>query len=165
MEERTVRDCDALLRQVAEELRGLKIPISDKIDPHVAINDRAVARFGCCKYQGGRCVIELARRVAEGPEESCRSVLAHELIHTCYGCRDHGKRWRAYAARAGEALGYRIERVSTSEELGVAEARAPKYLLRCTECGQEFPRVRASRLTQCPERYRCRCGGRLERIF
>lgn len=45
------RDLDALLAEIVAQLRGLKIPLSDRIAPHVEVNDRAVARFGCCKYQ------------------------------------------------------------------------------------------------------------------
>ena len=139
------RDLDALLVEIMAQLKRLKIPLSDRIVPHVEVNDRAVARFGCCKYRDGQYTIEVARRVAQGPEQSLRETLAHELLHTCYGCRNHGKRWKLYAQRAGEA-------------------RACRYLLRCTVCGAQFKRFRTSPLVEHPERYRCRCGGRLERV-
>lgn len=158
-------DCDKLLREVAEEARALGIPLADRVDAHVRINRRAVTRFGCCKYQEGGFVIEVAQKVAEGPERSCRETLAHELLHTCWGCRNHGKRWKAYAQRMNEAYGYRIARTSSNQQLGVAETRPCKYLFRCQDCGTEFRRYRASRMTQCPERYRCRCGGRLIRVL
>lgn len=158
------RDLDVLLAEVAAQLRAVKIPLADGIAPHVEINDRAVARFGCCKYRDGRYTIEVARRVALGPEQSLRETLAHELLHTCHGCRNHGKRWKMYAQRAGEVYGYRIARSATEEELGVGEARACRYLLRCTACGAQFKRFRTSALVEHPERYRCRCGGRLERV-
>jgi predicted SprT family Zn-dependent metalloprotease len=63
-----------------------------------------------------------------------------------------------------EAYGYHIARLSTNEEMGVEEARPYRYLLRCEGCGMEFKRYRASPLTEHPERYRCRCGGRLIRV-
>lgn len=158
------RDLDGMLAQVTAQLRALKIPLSDRVDPRVEVNDRAVARFGCCKYREGRYTIEVAGRVARGPEQSLWETLAHELLHTCYGCRNHGKRWKLYAQRVGEAYGYRIARSATEEELGVEEARPCRYLLRCTACGVQFKRFRTSPLVEHPERYRCRCGGRLERI-
>lgn len=160
-----MNDCDALLREVLEEARALKIPVSEKISSHVEINDRAVSRFGCCKYKEGRNTIEVARRVAEGPEESCRAVLAHEILHTCWGCRNHGKRWSEYARRMGETYGYVICRATTDEALRVKKAGECRYLLRCQRCGAEFRRFRASALTRYPERYRCRCGGKLTRVF
>ncbi len=156
-----MNDCDALLQAVMRQADALGIPFSKAIDPHVVINRRAATRFGCCRYQGGRYTIEVAERIAQGPEMSCRETLAHELLHTCYGCRNHGKRWRSYAQRMNGAYGYRIERVTTAVSLGVQEVRPPRYILRCQSCEAEFPRFRASRLTRCPELYRCRCGGRL----
>lgn len=154
-------DCDGLLRRVMTEAAALKIPYSDRVDPHVKVNSRAVSRFGCCKYRDGYYTIEVAKRVAEGPERTCRAVLAHELLHTCYGCRNHGKRWKGYAERMEQAYGYIIKRTSTDEELGVEQTGAYRYLLQCGSCGLEFRRYRASALTRHPERYRCKCGGRI----
>lgn len=158
-----MNDCDALLREAIEQARALGIPLSGNIDPHVRVNSRAVTRFGCCKYEVGRQIIEVALRVAEGPEKSCRETLAHEVLHTCWGCRNHGKRWKGYAQRMNLSYGYHISRASTNEKMGVREERPYKYLLRCESCGAEFKRFRASALTRDPERYRCRCGGRIKR--
>lgn len=160
-----MNDCDALLRQVLLQAAGLRIPVSERIHPHVRVNRRAVNRFGCCRYEKGIYYIEVALRIAEGPEQSCREVLAHEALHTCYGCRNHGKRWREYARRMGEAYGYEIHRTATNEGLGVEEARPCRYILRCESCGMEFHRFRASPLTRQPEKYRCKCGGKLVRVF
>lgn len=159
-----MNDCDALLREVMAQADGLGIPYSKETDPHVVINRRAVTRYGCCKYQEGRFTIEVAERVALGAEAGCRETLAHELLHTCYGCRNHGKRWKGYAERMNRAYGYHITRVTTDASIGAQGVRVPRYLLRCQKCGAEFRRFRASPLTRNPERYRCRCGGRLMRI-
>lgn len=156
-----LHDCDALLGEVMEEAGRLGIPFSPKIEPKVGINTRAVTRFGCCKLRQGTYYIEVARTVAEGPEKSCREVLAHELLHTCPGCRNHGTKWKDYASRMNRAYGYAIRRVTTNASLGVQGVREPKYVLRCERCGAEIPRFRASALTRHPERYRCRCGGAL----
>lgn len=156
-----MNDCDALLREIVEQALALGIPLSKDIDPHVQINSRAVTRFGCCKYEKGRYMIEVALRVAQGPERSCREILAHEALHTCWGCRNHGKRWKEYARRMNLACDYHISRTSTDEEMGIAAQRPYQYLLRCEKCGAEFKRLRASALTRTPERYRCRCGGRI----
>lgn len=157
-----MNDCDGLLKEVIAQALALGLPVSESVDPHVEINNRAVARFGCCKWVRGRQIIEVAGRVARGPEKSCREILAHEVLHTCRGCRNHGKRWKEYARRMNEAYGYHISRTSTNGELGVEEERPFKYLLRCERCGAEFRRMRASNLTKHPQRYRCRCGGRLK---
>ncbi len=160
-----MNDCDMLLREVILQAAALKIPVSERIEPHVTVNRRAVNRFGCCKYQKGKFYIEVALRVAEGPEESCRATIAHEVLHTCYGCRNHGKRWKEYARRMNRTYGYHISRTSTNEEMGVEEERPCKYLLRCEKCGAEFKRFRASALTREPGKYRCKCGGRIGRLM
>ena len=160
-----MNEFDALLARAVEQARALGIPVSARISPRVAVNRRAVTRFGCCIRRGGEYVIELSERLLEAEERACMQTLAHEVLHTCPGCRDHGRRWKEYAGRMNAAYGYHITRTSTNEELGLAEQRPPKYILRCTACGAQFKRLRASPLTRHPERYRCRCGGRLERIL
>ena len=90
-------------------------------------------------------------------------TLAHEVLHTCPGCRNHGALWKEYAARMNGAYGYAISRTGTREALGVADVRPVRYRLVCERCGQEFCRSRRSPLVDHPERYRCRCGGVLRR--
>lgn len=159
-----MNDCDRLMAETAEQARKLGIPISEQIEPHVRINRRAVNRLGCCRRQGGGYIIELAARVAEGTEESCRETLAHELLHTCLGCQNHGARWKEYARRMNKAYGYKIKRVATETTAEGIQPRPFKYIVRCEKCGAELGRYRASPLTRHPERYRCRCGGKLQRI-
>ena len=157
-----MNDFDALLRVVADQARAIGIPIAANIDSHVTVNRRAATRFGCCRYQGS-FVIELSHRLLDAPEESCRLTLAHELLHTCPGCRNHGAKWKTYARKMNAAYGYHIARTGSNEAMGVA-GKPAKYLLRCADCGAEFPRLRASRLTEHPERYHCKCGGVLVRV-
>ena len=156
---------DALMAQVAEEIRSLGIPISGRIDPRVAVNRRAVTRFGCCRREpGGGYRIELAAALLEADERLCRQTLAHELLHTCPGCRNHGDLWRSYARRMNAAFGYAVARTGSREELGAEPPRPAPYLVVCRRCGREFRRFRASALVQHPERYRCGCGGMLDRM-
>ena len=159
-----MNDFDTLLAQVIAQARAVQIPVSDRIAPHVAVNRRAVSRFGCCrKSRAGYC-IELVEGLLWAEEAACRQTLAHEVLHTCPGCRDHGPLWRSYAQRMNEAWGYRIARTGSREELGVEPPRAAPHLVVCRRCGRRFERFRASALVQQPERYRCRCGGTLYRV-
>lgn len=156
-------DVNCLLHAVASEARAAGIPISDKISPRVQINRRATGRFGACiRRPDGSFVIELSDRLVTAPELSCRQTLAHELLHTCYGCQNHKKRWHTYADKMNEAYGYRIMRTDTPEALGVEMDKSEKYVAVCVACGMEFPRTRRSRLISHPEYYRCsKCGGKL----
>ena len=153
---------DKLLAQVLEQARSVGVPVSDHIDPHVKINRRAVTRFGCCTRQkDGSFTIELTHRLLEAADPACLQTLAHEALHTCPGCRNHGALWRSYAGRMNAAFGYAISRTGTCGELGVPDLRPVRHLVVRTRCGQEFPRTKASPLVLHPERYRCKCGGTL----
>jgi predicted SprT family Zn-dependent metalloprotease len=151
-----------LLREVIAEARALNIPVSSQIAPNVVINTRATARFGCCVKKGDRYIIELSDKLVNAPESSCRQTLAHEILHTCYGCRNHGPRWKQYAEKMNAAYGYHISRTGTHEALGIANTIPVKYVLVCQKCGAELKRTRMSNLVRYPERYRCKCGGTLK---
>ena len=59
------------------------------------------------------------------------------------------------------AFGYAIGRTGTAEELGVQVRREARYKLVCERCGAELTRLPKSPLIAHPDRYRCRCGGKL----
>lgn len=155
-------DVDALLAQVTAQARAVKIPISPAICPRVALNSRATGRFGCCIRKNGSFTIELSSRMLAAEEKAVMQTLAHEVLHTCYGCSNHGARWKGYAARMNAAYGYDIERTDSCEKLGVPDTRKVRYIVACTKCGAQFTRSKRSPLVDHPERYRCRCGGGLE---
>lgn len=160
-----MNEFDALLARAVEQARALGIPVSARISPRVAVNRRAVTRFGCCIRRGGEYVIELSERLLEAEERACMQTLAHEVLHTCPGCRNHGPRWKAYAAQMNAAYGYAISRTGTCQQLGVEDTRTIRHLVVCTRCGRQFPRTRLSPLVAHPERYRCTCGGSLRRAY
>lgn len=47
-----MNEFDALLARAVEQARALGIPVSARISPRVAVNRRAVTRFGCCIRPG-----------------------------------------------------------------------------------------------------------------
>ncbi len=162
-----MNDFDRLMQEVRTEMKRLKIPVSPNIDPVVRVNRRAKTRFGMCIRVKDRFTIELSEVLLEAPERSCRQTLAHELIHTCRGCQNHGKTFIRYAEKMNRAYGYDIKRCHSPEEMGLtAESIAKKvnYIVRCTKCGTEIQRTRYSSVIADPSRYRCRCGGQLRRI-
>ena len=158
----TQGELDKLLSRVLAQARAVKIPVSEHICPQVRLNRRARTRFGCCIRQSGAYLIELSARLAEnGSEDAIMQVLAHEALHTCYGCSNHGKRWKSYAAKMNAAYGYDISRTVKFEDLGLEDDRPARYWVVCTKCGRRTARMKRSALVDHPERYRCRCGGAL----
>ena len=68
-----MNEFDDLLARAVEQARALGIPVSARISPRVAVNRRAVTRFGCCIRRGGEYVIELSERLLEAEERRvCR---------------------------------------------------------------------------------------------
>lgn len=154
---------DEMLRRVLDEARVAGVPVSADIHSQVRLNARAKKRYGCCRRQGNAYVIELSAVLQNAAEKDVRAVLAHEVLHTCRGCMNHGEAWKRYAARMTERYGYALCR--TGDIAGVPKPSAPpvRYAVQCTGCGAMFLRTRLSKLVLHPERYRCRCGGALRR--
>ena len=87
---------------------------------------------------------------------------AHEVLHTCPGCANHGPAWKGWAAQMNRAYGYCIQTTDTHQALGLVDQRPVRYLVVCSRCGQRLSRMKRSPLVDHPERYRCPCGGVLE---
>ena len=156
-----MNDLNALLQVVLAQARAEGIPVSPHISPAVSLNRRATGRFGRCLRKGEQFTIELSERFLAAPRMACLQTLAHEVLHTCRGCANHGKRWKEYAQRMNRAYGYHISRTDTCQALGVPDISRVNYVLVCRSCGARIPRARRSKLVQHPEHYRCRCGGML----
>lgn len=154
-------DFDKLLKSVISEARTIGVPVSDKIEPRVKINSRAVRRFGRCVLSNGKYTIELSSMLIDAPERSCRQTIAHEIIHTCPGCMDHGKIFRRYAEMMNNAYGYSVSRTGSREEMGIPDEENYRFAIICQKCGKKILRLRRSSITDDPSRYRCECGGRL----
>lgn len=167
------QNLDVLLAEMTTKLKQAGIPVSDKIAPAVIINRRAKKRLGCCIYREGLYTIEISSLLVDEKKYSgvlaggsrpslLEETMAHELLHTCPGCRNHGKLWKQYAAAVNCSYGYAIRRtVETGDNPEINEA---KYILLCRQCGREIKRQRLSKAVKYPARYRCACGGRLKRV-
>ena len=152
---------NVLLARVIRMAEEVNIPVSRSIRPQVAVNRRAKTRFGCCRRVAGEYQIEISAMVLEAQEDMVCRVLAHEVLHTCRGCANHGGRWQGYAKRMNDAYGLGIVRADSFDGLGLADDRPVRYWVECTSCGQRMGRMKRSSLVDHPERYRCRCGGTL----
>lgn len=152
---------NGLLARVIGQAKDAGIPVSPYIDPEVRVNRRARSRFGCCVQKNGRYYIEVAEQLLGAAEEAVCQVLAHEVLHSCRGCANHGLKWKEYAGRMNRQYGYAVARTDSFEKLGLTDQRPVKYLVICQSCGRQMSRMKRSPLVEHPERYRCRCGGTL----
>lgn len=155
-----------MLLEVIEEARELKIPVPSNIYPELIVNKRAKKRFGCCKHIDGICKIEISSFVLAAEENKIRNVVAHEVLHACPGCSNHGDLWKKYAGLMNRIYGYNIKRTSSFEEMGlennVSKPPTIKYIMKCRKCGKEFPRQRFTCVMKKINAYRCPCGGKLD---
>lgn len=159
-------DINNLFEQVKHEARELDIPVPENIIEEVFINKRPKKRFGCCHYKDGKFLIEISEFILKCSEDIVRGVLAHELLHTCKNCRDHGSTWKKYAGMMNEAYGYSIKRVSSFRDMGIDKQKETyedriKYIIKCNKCGKEYHRQRFTCVMKKINAYRCQCGGEL----
>ena len=152
-----------LVKEVKEKLKKIDIPVSGDIEK-VVINKRAKKRLGACKKvikPGNRAVfvIEISSILLNCKDDEICSVIAHELIHTCKDCFNHGKKWKEYAGRANSAYAYNIKRLANLENIKYENDSKMEYIVKCKNCGTVYKRVRMCPLIKNPERYRCgKCG-------
>lgn len=162
---------EQLLEKCRELLQSEKIPVCEGIIG-LKINDGIRSRFGSCrKVQGVKKMnpefeIEISGRMMNADDRAIETVLLHELIHTCYGCMNHGKRWKQYAGKLNQKYGYEIKPSSRYEAFGLKDPGSREeihYRIVCMNCGMEITRKRRCPLVVNTDRYRCgKCGGKLE---
>jgi len=152
-----------ILEVVINEAQEVNIPVSFYINREVKINTRAKKRMGCCLKKGNEYIIEISSFVIDCEEKLIKEILAHEIIHTCDGCFNHGSLWKTYVKRMNYIYGYNIKTRSSSEDLGkkYKENINYKYVIKCEKCGKEIYRLKKSKLVTQTKYYRCKCGGKL----
>ena len=138
------------------------------------VNTRAKSRWGqCCVVPNGYSInINIALLDEESSINGLKEVIIHELLHTCDGCMNHGKKWKMLASKVNGVYGYNVKRAQSASEIGVSpeyerlinarREESIKYVIVCTECGKKYRRKRMCGVVKNPENYACGyCGGSL----
>jgi len=151
-----------LLQEVILEAKQLNIPISQNIDPNVIINTRA-KRFGRCSRKADKFIIELSSIFEKAEDKMAKQTLAHEILHTCPDCLNHQTQWKSHVSKMNRAYGYNIERTNSCQNIGVERdiSKNAKYTIECQKCHTKSYKDRISGVIRNPEKYHCKCGGRL----
>lgn len=147
----------SLFSEVMSDMDSLCIPYSKKLS--FRINSRAVRRRGACKKKDGGFVIELSVHCLNDPDQEIKNVIAHELIHTCKNCFNHGTAFKQYMELIN-TKGYSVSTTYTSEAPEIEQNA--KYKIVCKSCGNTIYRMRMSEIIKHPQNYKCTCGGQLE---
>lgn len=138
----------------------------------VDVNCRAKKRWGQAKTVAPWAYsININERLLQddAPDKALEETLLHEMLHTCEGCMNHGKKWAELAEMVNRAYGYNIKRTNSAEEKGVeyeVQENPRNYRFVCQKCGGEITRQRASKFVKNYQRYICgQCGGRFKRVM
>lgn len=171
------RDIEVLLQIGIRMLKKINIPISDSINPNITlINSHST--YGKCIFNrrnafqkahgvnaGYTYSIKISKYTLGSSQKSIMNTILHELLHTCKDCMNHGPLWKEYASMVCYHYGYDIKRCGgdkTSEDrANLRKGIKVNHKLRCDKCGQVFMRIKSSKLVLHPERFLCRCGGRI----
>jgi len=154
---------NSLLKEVINEAVNINIPVSNNIVPDVIINTRATSRFGQCKKRNGKYLIEISQHLTQAEEKYIKETLAHEVLHTCPNCMNHGTEWKSYARKMNMKYGYEISRTGSCQSMGITNPKVERanYTIVCDNCGKKIYRQRESKVIKNSEQFRCKCGGRL----
>lgn len=146
-------DFEKIVSEVRSELWKRNIPF---VDCEVVISKRLRKAFGNTglKIQNGERIykIQIADYlVRNGSEEFIKNTIAHEYLHTCPDCMNHGEQWKEYAKQVADV--FTITTYGNYADAGISneqmrEIRKPKYIAFCTECGCEWHYKRFGKVLQ-----------------
>lgn len=154
------------VQECKRELDSLGIQYGNVVE--IKINSRAKKRLGLCTLTPAGYVIEISNiLLADSVDvKTLKETIIHEILHTCDGCLNHGKKWKALADKVNAEFNYSISRCANAAAIGIKiEPPTIKYLLFCEQCNTVFFRSKMTKVVQHPENYVCRCGGEIKRIL
>lgn len=162
----TKAELQDLFKKAITQVKDAGIPVpDDKIAPICRVNTRATSFWGKCHKTKGTFWVEVVEELLTVKEKDIMNTLVHEVLHTCKDCMNHGPQWKAYANIMNQKYGYNIKRTTSAEEKDIVRTDDDyKYIIQCEKCKTKIHRQKTSRLIQHPNYYRCKCGGKLNRI-
>lgn len=136
------------------------------------INYRAVKRWGQCRSNGdGTFTVQISSVLLDenNSVDGLKNTIIHELLHTCEGCMNHGKKWQELADIVNSRYGYGIKRTSSGEEKGISVNSIVEnkrhYEVTCRSCGTKWIYYRDNKVTKYTSNFRCSCGGKLDSVL
>ena len=158
-------DANKMLAKMIKEFEDSGIPIpAGKICPYVG-NLQSTHAFGRCVKKPDDTFQILLNDCIRDDEDQMRKTIAHELVHTCPGCFNHGNSFKHVALMVQIRLGIVVTRTSKIKEgssMDISRRMKAKYKITCTKCGTVSYRTRACALTKDPDKFQCsKCRGKL----
>ena len=137
-----MKNADRLFNECLEELKGIDL----EPDKHVILKVKSLANaYGYCKPFDDHYIIEIDRKLFSDnlPDDICKSIIIHELLHAEKGCTNHGAKWLEKVRKQESALGYTVSGGETTGDyrplgwtrFGVVPENT-KFIVRCKYCGR-----------------------------
>lgn len=126
-----MRDLDVIYEECKEICRKLSIPIKE--NALIKYNGRIRTKWGYCRdKRDGTFEISIAKVLGEDstPKKTLMATILHEMFHTCPGCFNHGKQWKAYCKAIKDAYGIKIRTTSDAEDMKIES----NYYIKCRRC-------------------------------
>lgn len=170
-----MKDIEKIYQECLQDIQ--RIGIHPGNIKEVKINRRFRKSFGLCRrirepWKGVWYRLEFNPEILkdEVPDAITKSTVIHEILHSCYGCMKHTGRWKAYAEKVNQAYPeYQINRLVTAEEMQAVQPIQSKpkyhYYVICDKCKKLIGYQKRGNVWKYPERYRCKCGGKLQRAI
>ena len=167
----TYNDCKQIFKDVlndfsnCEALSGIFHP--EKISGDGFMTRKSKKALGkCTRYSSGKFLILLnpiCLSADNDKEKMIRDVYAHELLHTCDGCYNHGPEFHRWAKVIYNELGYLIDTHADEDASNYFHSLiSHKYLIQCDKCGSQNWQDRKSDVVMNPSNYICsKCSGSL----
>lgn len=138
-----MKDLNYYFNEVKDEMDVIGIKYGDISS--ITVNTRAKRRWGQCKKVNNHFEINISNRLLKDdvPENALMNTIAHEILHTCKDCMNHGKQWQAMANLVNDCYSkYNIKRCNSSEEIGIKEEipikEKYKYIVVYENCGKKY---------------------------
>ena len=159
----TKMEVQELFELCKKEVKDAGIEIGN-VYATIKVNSRFSKKWGVCKRRNNIYYIEIADRLLVADENSIKTTIIHELLHTVKGCFNHGLEWKKVANIMNRKYGYNIKRTTSDEEKGLEiDWDAFKYIVKCKNCENTFGYTRKTKCIQYLSHYRCgKCKGKLE---
>lgn len=152
-----VKECEQDLKS-----HGLTMP---KVN--YEISTRMVRALGKCVWRRGNITIRVSNLL---PRDVAVDTVMHEMLHAIAGPREgHGGMWLQLARQISRNNPkYDIKRLANIDENQELKALVEKRVLRqggaiivCSSCSSESRVTSRHGILKNPERYSCKCGGKL----
>ncbi len=136
--------------------------------------EKSTREFGSCQriYVGNdRYEFKVSINTYALQNEECvRNTLAHELVHTCDGCFNHGKQFKRVGYWVKRKMGIDVNTYGTAEEalksgLRDHQINSAKYIVGCPTCNQRWYKQRMCKVVEYPQFFSCaKCRTPLVRV-